>query len=361
MSAPGARCSPRPRASRRQIEFAACVGRNPERLSAFSRDTGIPARDIDAVLADKSIASCRAGAAERDASRIRSPRRGRRQAHLYREADRQHDGGRARHCRAGKGARRAHRGRPLRAPADRRARHPRRNRCGQARQSQPDRGQFLQRPRPAHHPAGLALVFGKRAGRLAEPDRRAPVRYSALSRRRHRGGERERRPPFAGRRRGRGPVDRRRALCRRQARHRDLELDQPRHVQRARDRRRRADGLRHRPDALGEPGKAARKRNALYAGTRQGPSRAAGAAGAARQYVSRRARALCRQHRREQAVRTVGAERLPGRGRGLCRAEIGAGQQPQGRIERDHRRRAGACRREQPAARCRWAHDRWTA
>ena len=330
MSAPGARCSPRPRASRRQIEFAACVGRNPERLSAFSRDTGIPARDIDAVLADKTIRSCRAGAAERDASRIRAPRRGRRQAHLYREADRQYDGGRARHCRAGKGAWRAHRGRPLRAPAHRRARHPRRDRCRQARQSQPDRGQFLQRPRPAHHPAGLALVLGKRAGRLAEPDRRAPVRYSALSRRRHRGGERERRPPFAGRRRSRGPVDRRRALCRRQARHRDLELDQPRHVQRARDRRRRADGLRHRPDALGEPGKAARKRNTLRAGTRQGPGRAAGAAGAGRQYVSRRARALRRQRRREQAVRIVGAEWLPGRGRGLCRAEIGQGQQPQG-------------------------------
>ena len=37
------------------IEFAACVGRNPERLSAFSRDTGLPARDADSVLADKSI------------------------------------------------------------------------------------------------------------------------------------------------------------------------------------------------------------------------------------------------------------------------------------------------------------------
>jgi predicted dehydrogenase len=37
------------------IEFAACVGRNPERLAAFARDTGIPARDIDAVLADKTI------------------------------------------------------------------------------------------------------------------------------------------------------------------------------------------------------------------------------------------------------------------------------------------------------------------
>ena len=37
------------------IEFVACVGRNPERLSGFSRDAGIPARDIDAVLTDKTI------------------------------------------------------------------------------------------------------------------------------------------------------------------------------------------------------------------------------------------------------------------------------------------------------------------
>lgn len=37
------------------IEFAACVGRNPERLAAFARDTGIPARDVDAVLADTTI------------------------------------------------------------------------------------------------------------------------------------------------------------------------------------------------------------------------------------------------------------------------------------------------------------------
>lgn len=39
------------------IELTTCVGRNPERLAAFSRDTGIPARDIDAVLADKTIAA----------------------------------------------------------------------------------------------------------------------------------------------------------------------------------------------------------------------------------------------------------------------------------------------------------------
>lgn len=38
------------------IEFVCCVGRNPERLAAFSRNTGIPARaDVDAVLADKTI------------------------------------------------------------------------------------------------------------------------------------------------------------------------------------------------------------------------------------------------------------------------------------------------------------------
>ena len=39
-----------------KIKFVCCVGRNPERLAAFARDTGIPAQpDIDAVLADKDI------------------------------------------------------------------------------------------------------------------------------------------------------------------------------------------------------------------------------------------------------------------------------------------------------------------
>lgn len=39
-----------------KIEFVCCVGRNPERLAAFSKDTGIPARgDFEAVLADKDI------------------------------------------------------------------------------------------------------------------------------------------------------------------------------------------------------------------------------------------------------------------------------------------------------------------
>ena len=38
-----------------KIEFVCCVGRNPERLAAFSRDSGLPVRDLDAVLADKSI------------------------------------------------------------------------------------------------------------------------------------------------------------------------------------------------------------------------------------------------------------------------------------------------------------------
>jgi predicted dehydrogenase len=40
-----------------KIEFTCCVGRNPERLAAFSRESGIPARDIDSVLADTSIAA----------------------------------------------------------------------------------------------------------------------------------------------------------------------------------------------------------------------------------------------------------------------------------------------------------------
>lgn len=39
-----------------KIDFVYCVGRNPERISAFSGETGIPARDIDSVLADKEVA-----------------------------------------------------------------------------------------------------------------------------------------------------------------------------------------------------------------------------------------------------------------------------------------------------------------
>ncbi len=39
-----------------KIDFVCCVGRNPERISAFAGETGIQARDIDAVLADKEIA-----------------------------------------------------------------------------------------------------------------------------------------------------------------------------------------------------------------------------------------------------------------------------------------------------------------
>ena len=38
-----------------KIEFACCVGRNPEKLAVFSRDTGIPVRRFDDVLADKAI------------------------------------------------------------------------------------------------------------------------------------------------------------------------------------------------------------------------------------------------------------------------------------------------------------------
>jgi predicted dehydrogenase len=39
-----------------KIDVVACVGRSPERLAAFSKDFGLPARDIDAVLADEDIA-----------------------------------------------------------------------------------------------------------------------------------------------------------------------------------------------------------------------------------------------------------------------------------------------------------------
>lgn len=38
-----------------KIEFTCCVGRSPERLAAFARDTGIPAHDFETVLADKTI------------------------------------------------------------------------------------------------------------------------------------------------------------------------------------------------------------------------------------------------------------------------------------------------------------------
>ena len=41
-----------------KMQFAYCSGRNPERLAAFARDTGIPGRaDVDAVLADRDIAA----------------------------------------------------------------------------------------------------------------------------------------------------------------------------------------------------------------------------------------------------------------------------------------------------------------
>ncbi len=40
-----------------KIEFVCCVGRDPHRLAAFSRELSIPARDIKAVLADKEIAA----------------------------------------------------------------------------------------------------------------------------------------------------------------------------------------------------------------------------------------------------------------------------------------------------------------
>jgi predicted dehydrogenase len=38
-----------------KIELVACVGRTPERLEAYCKDFGLPARDYDAVLADKAI------------------------------------------------------------------------------------------------------------------------------------------------------------------------------------------------------------------------------------------------------------------------------------------------------------------
>jgi len=41
----------------KKIGFTCCVGRNPDKLAAFSRDTGIPARSFDDVLAGKDIAA----------------------------------------------------------------------------------------------------------------------------------------------------------------------------------------------------------------------------------------------------------------------------------------------------------------
>jgi predicted dehydrogenase len=41
----------------KKIEFSCCVGRNPDKLAAFSRDTGIPVRRFDDVLADKTVAA----------------------------------------------------------------------------------------------------------------------------------------------------------------------------------------------------------------------------------------------------------------------------------------------------------------
>lgn len=40
-----------------KIEFACCVGRHPERLASFSRETGLAARSFDSVLADDAIAA----------------------------------------------------------------------------------------------------------------------------------------------------------------------------------------------------------------------------------------------------------------------------------------------------------------
>lgn len=38
-----------------KIEFICCVGRSPERLAAFSKDTALPVRDFGSVLADRDI------------------------------------------------------------------------------------------------------------------------------------------------------------------------------------------------------------------------------------------------------------------------------------------------------------------
>lgn len=40
-----------------KIEFTCCAGRNPDKLAAFSRDTGIPMCRFDDVLTDKSVAA----------------------------------------------------------------------------------------------------------------------------------------------------------------------------------------------------------------------------------------------------------------------------------------------------------------
>ncbi len=38
-----------------KIEFVCCVGRNPERLVSFARDTGLTARAVDDVFTDRDI------------------------------------------------------------------------------------------------------------------------------------------------------------------------------------------------------------------------------------------------------------------------------------------------------------------
>jgi predicted dehydrogenase len=38
-----------------KLEFVACVGRSPDKLAAFSRETGMPARSFEDVLADKDV------------------------------------------------------------------------------------------------------------------------------------------------------------------------------------------------------------------------------------------------------------------------------------------------------------------
>ena len=120
--------------------------------------------------------------AERDAPAVRTRGGGGGQACLPREAGRQHPRRRDRGGPAGAGARRPCRGRPLCALPGRHAPDPRDDRRGSAGYGEPGRGGLLQRPRPASHAGGLALVRRSFARGLPEPDRNPPVRHAALPR-----------------------------------------------------------------------------------------------------------------------------------------------------------------------------------
>ena len=171
-----------------KIEFTCCVGRNAERLAAFSRDSGLPARDIEAVLADKTIAAvvlalpnelhfefARRVAAAGKHVYIEKPIANTMTDALAIAALESAHGVRivVGHC-----ARLLTGVRAIRQAIDS-------GKLGKISQIEAnfsnDRGLRLT-------PQDWRLVPGVGAGRSAQPAGRAPIRHAALSRRRHRGG-----------------------------------------------------------------------------------------------------------------------------------------------------------------------------